>query len=498
MCNKRCWQVKVLSLFVVFSNTRVCASDGNESVFKRKEGTFFKSEDSKDFFKQADQIKQFLIDEKKSDYGEILDRKAYILTKKGSIFQAFLKIQQGAKHQLTQYKENMFINNNHAILFDFCQKNDYGHTVVILNNHHDLLTDLHLNWGLKTICDSTPYMLKTLSLTKKGKEQEQFSSVVFLVASSWPNIHFVEQGALGLLQNEPVTSRARGLVSSIQKRLLSSKGLKEHVQKRCTLKNAYLLAAGQDDEENQYIIYAHVEKNSKDHGAKNFISSFRKFRASYPTFTIKKWILTKDQSFADVVTFVENENNYSGNAGEAENERQPMLKNSVIEQEELYAKNPITLCTIENVPVDGLHVPFIIDYRDDHHWAVVCKKKDAYYLKTDNHSEISLSFWGGQKFSNPAILAIRYGIEDVTFYCKDGFVTITSDDLELKKPVLLSLNNYTVSVDSHNNTKSLLVGCFVDQKNIYLLLAERFKSFIDHVRYGIRVLILQKISKQWD
>ncbi|QQR63086.1 hypothetical protein IPH67_01255 [bacterium] len=413
------------------------------------------------------------------------------------MFQSHLKIQQGTEHQLTQYKENMLINNNHAILFDFYQKNDYGHNVVILNNHHDLLTDLHVHWGLKKICDSTPYMLKTLSLTKKGKQQEKLSSVVFLVASSWPNIHFVEQGALGLLQNEPVTSRARGLVSSIQKRLLSSKGLKEQVQKRCTLKNAYLLAVGQDDEENQYIIYAHVEKNNKGHGPKNVISTFRKLRASYSTFTIKKWIITKDQSFADLVTFVERENNHADNADEAENERQSMLQDSTIEQEELQTKNPTTLCTIENVPVDGLHVPFIIDYRDDDHWAVVCKKKDAFYLKTNNHSEIGLSFMRGQKFSNPAILAIRYGIEDVTFYCKDSFGQITSDELELKKPVLLSLNNYTVSVDSQNNTKSSLVGCFVDQKNIYLLLAERFKSFIDHVRYGIRALILQKVSKQW-
>lgn len=489
MCSKGYRYFKVVLFFFTFFIAHVRAAEKNEVVFR-------KIQYNSDFLKQADQIKQFLVsvDHEAETY--------HILTKKGELFRTYGKLTSESSNLITKsvglpakHDIKMFAVNNLS-------------PSIFLNSNNQLLHGDTL--FSKRICESTPYRLEILSLKKDKKG--------YLVASSWPNIHFVEESEIKY--QEPLASRLKGMGSKMlddvksipRKAKRAFKKFTDNDEKmtlfedededsedeitpsvtKCTLKNAYLLDVGQAGDD-QYIIYAHVEKNATKPRAKDFISRFRNVRTDYPIFTIKKWTIKKESTFENIVAFVtsENQKNLSQTTSngvtitieDKDQEKQVEIPNVV----------PTTLCTIQNVPVDGSHVPFIIDYRNDNQWAVVCKKKDGYYLKiNDKDEEPLLNFVLGKDNIKPTVLAIQCIPNNrVLFYCKEGFGKSDTDALSES----IVLNDYSFSDSKDNGTKRTLTGCFADQNNIYLLFVERYRNVFYNAINGIQKFIVQRISK---
>ncbi|QQR62667.1 hypothetical protein IPH67_04600 [bacterium] len=366
MSGKGCGYFKAVLFFFAFSIAQVWAGETNEFVFVR-------SVLNTDFFKQADQIKQFLVN-------EVLKLKTYhILTKKGQLFESIGALTAGSDNKIMAAHD--FASDHDKKMLHIGVEG----TAVYLSSNNQLVSGN--NVFSSPICTSTPYKLESLSVKKNSKKnsEKNRNETAYIVASSWPNIHFVSLDSI------------KGGWSRLQKtfpRWFKRTNPEEKLAK-CTLKNAYLLDVGQEGED-QYIIYAHVVKETQQARAdgprkaraKDFISRFRNIRTEYPTFTIKKWTITKDQTFENIIAFVESENQTAIPKKISGRVTVTIEGKEQAEDQQLQIPNavPTTLCTFQNVPVDGSHVPFIIDYRNDKQWAVVRKKKDGYYLHTSAKS----------------------------------------------------------------------------------------------------------------
>ncbi|QQR62666.1 hypothetical protein IPH67_04595 [bacterium] len=74
----------------------------------------------------------------------------------------------------------------------------------------------------------------------------------------------------------------------------------------------------------------------------------------------------------------------------------------------------------------------------------------------------------------------------VTFYCKEGKGELDG----------LAVNLEPYALDSEDvDRKKTFVGCFTDQKHIYLLFVERFKSIWDNAMNGIQKFIVRVVPK---
>ncbi|QQR62670.1 hypothetical protein IPH67_04615 [bacterium] len=465
MSGKGCGYFKAVLFFFAFSIAQVWAGETNEFVFVRN-GL------NTDFFKQADQIKQFLV----KTYKKVPTR-YYILTKKGQQFESMGLLTPG--NEKNMIFESIVYTPDHDIKM-FQQW--FDGTAVYLSSNNQLV--INNNDFSESICTSTPYKLEILSVTEDDELIKSKRKAVYIVASSWPNIHFVFSDYI-----KGGWSRLQKTFPRWFKRTNPEKKLA-----KCTLKNAYLLDVGQEGE-GQYIIYAQIQKNTEQVEFKDFFSRLRNIKTDYRTVTIKKWKITKDKTFeniCDVISAQNGEIRFSDAEDDKDGKDDPFLS---------------TLCTFQNIPVDGSHVPFVIDYRNDNQWAVVCKKKDGYYLHTNAKSgektidqedgeegsvketpkKLSFSNSNGQKSLRPTLLAVHAKSDGgVTFYCKEG-----KGELEG-----FAVNLEPYALDSEDvDQKRTFVGCFTDQKHIYLLFVESFTSIWTNASQGIQKFIVQVVPK---
>lgn len=367
-----------------------------------------------------------------------------ILTEKSGLFLFTDSEIIGDSRVFSKAQKPEFAIKHRPILF----VKNLDRTLVTVNSDNQLIMGNEIT---ASICNSKPYRLELLHSRDK--------QTVFVVASSWPTIHFVFQKAFCdhelFIEEMSLGNRLRNALSDSKTRQCEKLS-----DSRSKIEDAYLLSVGQE-EGDSYIIYAQVNKGNTDAKNESSIVPYRKFKTDYCTFTVKKMIVN------DIFNLLSSE----------------LLKQTATEE----------LCTIEDVPVDGTDVPFIIDYRNKAEWAVVCKKKDGYHVKAKACSERKIRFIDSERqHVKDALIAIQVQQQQVKFYCKnmesEAYVDF-SDHLQDVLGKQIVLQKY-----ADNN---LLIGSWGDQERLHLLFKPDSGFFYEFFR-GVKQISITSISRAQD
>lgn len=419
--------------------------------------------DSK-FLNEAGIIKQF-----KQNNADGFD----FLTEKGGLFSCSQpNVEKDLKrHFFSNIVRNTLDTKHIPILFTRIQDQPF----VTLDADHQLIIG---NTMTPPVCDSKPYKLEHLNFKTEGGVED----TLFVVSSSWPNIYFVPKAALCLqsylMQDMSFKNRVEIALSGPIEKLCPNL---ESV--RFKLKDAYLLSIGQEGDD-QYIIYAQYSNGDSTSKNESSIFRYRNVKTDYCRFEIKKIIIKKGCSrlaFERIVKQIE---------------QGTTLNPYQLENEATITK----IDSFQDVPVNGLHVPFIIDYKNDKEWAIVCKQKDGYYISVmGGLSGKKISFVDSyQQQVKDSLIAIQVQQTHVKFYCKhmqslsyQNFPLKNSSDLVSLYEIaqLIVLQKY-----ADNN---LLIGSCADSNNVHLLFKQDSNALYEFF-WGVKQMSIQSISRFQD
>lgn len=415
----------------------------------------------KQFLKEVDGIKK--IEKVKSS--QIVDNELktidsfFILTNAGTLFEVRKDSKIAFKmdnlshftfknRTLKKIADALPIENKTILPSDYMLATDNkNHLLVphITINNNDYTKNL-----IKTgkICNTPVHFLGSLDF-----EHNTFA----IIGSTWPNIHLVHLP----------TNRETEVGSTFYQTTSDNPADYAHIT---FLENAYLLAVSNQQGNDPCIIYGQIEKEA---------SKLREVKTDYCMVIIKKMTFHKAKTAADLLK-VEKIREHA-NKGYQEDELQDDEEDELDEPHPFrdedfehkhktdikrnYANGFETtqqeLCRFHNIPVDGSHVPFLIDYKDDKHWAILAYTKKGCQLITRANSKESqhamITF--AKKINFEDIFAIESNEKQTDFYSKKGRSYLT------KKQTTAQF------ADDGGNKTSIIAasGVSIDDENVYII-----------------------------
>ncbi|QQR63048.1 DUF4804 domain-containing protein [bacterium] len=303
-----------------------------------------------------------------------------------------------------------------------------GYMLAIDNKNHLLVPRLTIKNSAYTkdlikiekICNTPIHLLDSLEF-----EHNTFA----IIGSTWPNIHLV---------HVPINLNSLIITGKPYKQTGDNSA---NYSRITFLKNAYLLAVGNEQEKDPYIIYGQIEKEP---------SQLRKVKTDYCAVIIKKMAFKESITKQNIIYPMPFKAEYF------------KIDDELVEKKAYTSEQFTTqkeLCRFHNIPVDGSHVPFLIDYKSDKDWAILAHTKNGCQLITNSKKSAHAIITFAKKINFEDIFAIEKSEEQTNFYSKKGRFYLTQNETTAQ-----------FANDSDNKTSIVAAaGASIDDENVYVI-----------------------------